>query len=918
MSRLARLPATTIIAAALALGGCQSEQDVNSLVAQAAAYQKKGELNAAIIQLKNAVQLDPGNGDVRMRLGNVYLEHGDAVSAEKELRRAADLRQDGATLQLARALLLQGKFQEVLDEFTLQAGPGESPEALALRGNALLGLQRNDEARSMFERALAADSALPAAALGLARLEVAAQRMEDARALLERALAQHPDDVECLRFKAELLRADNKTDEAMAVYHHLIKVRPGYGPARVDLASMLVDAGKFDEARKQLQIARKGSTATLGLFHTQALLDYREGKFNAAREGLQQLLSVAPEHYPSVLLAGAVEYKLNAIQPAELHVAKFLSAYPRDLFANKLMANVKLRQNQPGQALALAEALVDEHGDDPELLAIAGEAAMRSRQFSRATEYFEKASALAPRAGSLYTAAALVHLRSGDTARAAEQLERSASSGGDTMRTKMLLVVTYLRGGQTDKALATVGEMEKQANSPAVQNLKGGVYLARQDFVKARDSFASALKLDPLHMPALDNLAQLDLLEKRPEQARARYRKALESAPRNALLMEALARLETRLGNVAGATGWLEKAYQDNPDDLRLGLRLADYYTGAGNKERALTLAHKLQSSNPTHPDALNMLARTQAASGDVRAAADTYGKLAATMPGAVAPLMNQARAQLAAQDNAGALDTVRRIIKSRPNSIEAHRLNVALLLLQKRHAEALRAARDVQKQFPTGAIGFRLEGDVLTAQGKQLDALRLYERAFALQPSGAGMVLLHTTLSGIGKQAEADKRIDEWLRKNDKDIPTRMYLAGHKLTKGDYKAAAAPLEQVLLLDPDNVVALNDLAWALHHMGDKRALGYAERAYKLAPRSPVVMDTLGWIHAAGGDTGKALPLIRQASQLAPDSNSVRYHLGVLLGRSGDKAAARRELERVAADRSDAGRAERARDALRSL
>jgi putative PEP-CTERM system TPR-repeat lipoprotein len=283
-----------------------------------------------------------------------------------------------------------------------------------------------------------------------------------------------------------------------------------------------------------------------------------------------------------------------------------------------------------------------------------------------------------------------------------------------------------------------------------------------------------------------------------------------------------------------------------------------------------------------------------------------------------VAPLMNQARAQLAAQDNAGALDTVRRIMKSRPNSIEAHRLNVALLLLQKRHAEALRAARDVQKQFPTGAIGFRLEGDVLTAQGKQLDALRLYERAFALQPSGAGMVLLHTTLSGIGKQAEADKRIDEWLRKNDKDIPTRMYLAGHKLTKGDYKAAAAPLEQVLLLDPDNVVALNDLAWALHHMGDKRALGYAERAYKLAPRSPVVMDTLGWIHAAGGDTGKALPLIRQASQLAPDSNSVRYHLGVLLGRSGDKAAARRELERVAADRSDAGRAERARDALRSL
>ncbi|HEY1044240.1 MAG TPA: XrtA/PEP-CTERM system TPR-repeat protein PrsT [Telluria sp.] len=918
MYKLARLPALTVLAAALALSACQKEQDANSLMAEASAYQKKGELNAAIIQLKNAVQLEPENGPARIQLGNVYLEHGDAVSAEKELRRAVDLQQPGAKLQLARALLLQGKFQDVLDEFTLQAGANDSADHLALRGNALLGLQRNDEARRMFERAHQADPAFPAAALGLARLEVADGRMDEARALLEQALAKHPDDTDSLRFKAELLRAEGKQDEAMALYHHVLKVRPGYGPAHVDLASLLIDAGKLDEARKQLEAARKGTTATLGLFHTQALLDYSEGKYTSARQSLQQLLSVAPEHYPSVLLAGAVEYKLDALQTAEQHAAKFLSAYPRDLFANKLMANIRLRQNQPGQALALAEALVDEHGDDPELLAIAGEAAMRSRQFARAADYFEKASVLAPRAGSLYNAAALVHLRSGDTARAAEQLERSMNAGSDSHRTRTLLVVTYLRARQLDKALATVAEMEKQADSAAVQNLKGGVYLARQEFGKARATFENALKLEPQHMPALDNLVQLDLLEKKPDQARARYRKALEAAPRNGAIMEALARLETRLGDVPAATGWLEKAYQDNPDDLRLGLRLADFYIASGNRDRALTLARKLQGSNPSHPGALTMLARTQAASGDLRAAADSYGKLAVTLPGAVAPMMHQARAQLAAQDTTGALDTVRKIIQVRPSSVDAHRLLVALLLLDKRYTEAARAARDAQKQFPGAAIGFRLEGDVLTAQKKQFEALRLYEKAFALQPSGAGIVVLHTALSGMGKQAEADRRMDDWLRKNGKDIPTRLYLAGYKLTRNDFKAAIPPLEQVVLMDPDNVVALNDLAWALHNVGDKRALGYAERAYKLSPKSPVVMDTLGWIHAGAGDIAKALPLVRRASQLAPDSNSMRYHLGLLLGRSGDKAGARRELEKVAADRSDEARAKRAKDALQAL
>lgn len=278
MRRLTRLPALAVLAAVLALSACQGEQDVNSLLAQAAEYEKKGELNAAIIQLKNAVQLEPANPAVRMRLGNAYLEHGDAVSAEKELRRAMDFKVPGAQLRLARALLLQGKFQDVLDEFTRDAPPGDSPESLSLRANALLGLQRNDEAERLFERALAAEPDYPVAALGMARLAAGGGRMDAARRLLDSALGKHPNDADCLRFKAELLRAEGKQDEAMALYRRVIEVRPGYGPAHVDIANMLIDAGKFTEAREQLEKARKGSTATLGMFHAQAMLDYREAK----------------------------------------------------------------------------------------------------------------------------------------------------------------------------------------------------------------------------------------------------------------------------------------------------------------------------------------------------------------------------------------------------------------------------------------------------------------------------------------------------------------------------------------------------------------------------------------------------------------------------------------------------------------
>lgn len=918
MRSLALFHGTLLVAAALALSACQARKDVATLLAEASQYEQKGELRAAIIQYKNAAQLEPSNAQVRLRLGQAYVALGDAVSAEKELRRAVDAHVEAAREPLGQALLMQGKFQEVLDEFAESQASGARALPLTLRANAMLGLERSDEAKQMFERALALQDGYAPALLGLARLAVANKDAAEARLLVARALKANPGDPDSLRFKGDLARLDGRNEEALAAYREVLRVRPGYAPAHVDIANLLIDTGKLKEARAELDAARKGTVGTLGLFHAQAMLDFREKKFNAARESLQQILRAVPDHYPSVLLAAAVELELNSLQQAEMHALHYLDANPGHVYATKLLATVRLRNNQADQAVALLEPLLDEHGDDPQLLALAGEAAMRARRYDRAAELFEKASTLNPDAPSLHVAAGLVHLRGGDTERASLQLERAASMGGDTSRSRALLVMAYLRAKQTDKAMAVVEAMEKQANSPMVQNLKAGVFLARQDFKSARATFEGALKLDGAYLPVLDNLAQLDLLEKQPERAKARYLAALDKSPGNADLMEALARLATHQGRADDAAGWLEKAYGSKPDNLKLGLRLVDFYIRSGNKPRALTLAEKIQASNPSSPDALAMLAKAQSANGDHRGAADSYDKLATLAPGSVAPLLRQARAQLEAGDLEAALVTVREVIQARPDMLEAHRLHVGLLTQLKRYGEATRAARAAQKQFPGKAAGLRFEGDVLMAQARPADALPLYERAFSVQPSGAGMVLVHTALSVTGRQQDADARMAKWLRENPADVPGRLYLASQRLLANRHAEAAALLEQVLAVDPDNVVALNDLAWSLQAQKDARALGYAEKALRLAPDSPVVLDTLGWIHAGAGQPDKALPLLRRASALAPDSNSIRFHLGMVLARSGNKAAARTELQRVAADASDRTRAENARAALAAL
>ena len=77
--------------ASLALAGCRND-DPARLLESARAFQGKGEHQAAIIQLKNAVQQQPENGEARLLLGRSSLHVGDFDSAEKELRRALEYR----------------------------------------------------------------------------------------------------------------------------------------------------------------------------------------------------------------------------------------------------------------------------------------------------------------------------------------------------------------------------------------------------------------------------------------------------------------------------------------------------------------------------------------------------------------------------------------------------------------------------------------------------------------------------------------------------------------------------------------------------------------------------------------------------------------------------------------------------------
>ena len=84
-------------------------------------------------------------------------------------------------------------------------------------------------------------------------------------------------------------------------------------------------------------------------------------------------------------------------------------------------------------------------------------------------------------------------------------------------------------------------------------------------------------------------------------------------------------------------------------------------------------------------------------------------------------------------------------------------------------------------------------------------------------------------------------------------------------------------LRSALDADPDNIVTLNNLAWALNELGDPKALEYADRAANIAPYAPAVMDTQGWVLVTQGKSARGVELLRMECGLSPRDADIRLH-----------------------------------------
>ena len=140
-----------------------------------------------------------------------------------------------------------------------------------------------------------------------------------------------------------------------------------------------------------------------------------------------------------------------------------------------------------------------------------------------------------------------------------------------------------------------------------------------------------------------------------------------------------------------------------------------------------------------------------------------------------------------------------------------------------------------------------------------------------------------------------------KWLAREPKDTAARLVLADYYLANAREDRALEHLEAIVRQTPNDIAALNNLAWVLRNSDPSRAESLARRGRAIAPDNAAVADTLGVILLNNGKTAEAVQVLAQAAAGLPDDRSVQFHYAKSLGKAGQKDKARDVLGKTLQD-----------------
>jgi len=208
--------------------------------------------------------------------------------------------------------------------------------------------------------------------LAVAEAAIASSDWKTAEATLDSWLIAHPSDARALFDAGYVADAQNRLDDAAALYHRAIVVDPKSFEAHLSLGLLLARQNKPDDARPELVAAttldpgEAGPALKARAWRALASID-RESDPTQASTDLLEALKLTPETAADTLLAASLAERAGQSDAAAAAYRRVLDEDPKSLPASTGLAHILIVRKQYADAETLLRAALQQFPGDPTL-----------------------------------------------------------------------------------------------------------------------------------------------------------------------------------------------------------------------------------------------------------------------------------------------------------------------------------------------------------------------------------------------------------------------------------------------------------------------------------------------------------------------------------------------------------------------
>lgn len=539
-----------------------------------------GDFDKAEDFLQRAVKAAPEDTQARLRLGAARMAGGDIEGGFAEFETASDMDDNAiqADLALVAAHLRRGETDKALEaQAQLERKQPQNPLVHNLRGGVMLAKRDVPAARAAFEKALSLNADYLAAALNLARLDIAERKTAEALARIRTLADRNEKSVEARLSLAELQLATGAAPaEVFATLQRAEAAAPGTLPPAL---AMIQHHLRNREFPKALAIAQKLGAAypnDVRAVDALARAQLASGDVQQAISSLNRLASLRPQSTAPLLMLAEVHRGAKDSAAAEQTLRKALAIRADAIDVQQRLAAIFVERGDRDGALKIARNVQQQHGTNPIGYAMEADIHIADSRWTEAVAAYRRA------------------------------LERKA--GGDVATRLHAALLRAERKGEADKFAA-----DWLRQQPKDMTMRG--YLAERALAEQRHGDAVALfqkmnEISPDNPLVLNNLAWAASQVKDPK-ALEYAEQAQALAPDNPAILDTLGVIQVDRGQTDKGLANLQRAVSLAPDAAQLRLNLAKSYVRAGRKDEARkeleTLMPKLKDGTTLHKAATEL-----------------------------------------------------------------------------------------------------------------------------------------------------------------------------------------------------------------------------------------------------------------------------------------------------------------------